>query len=52
LRDHSVGVAVSSVRTSATDLSRHPRHMSQDIGDTVDDLDAQGCPRRDLSSQP
>ena len=52
LRHHRARPAVSSVRTSATDLSRHPRHMSQDIGDTVDDLDARGCPRRELSSQP
>ena len=42
------GLTVCWFRTSATDVSRHRRHLSQVIGDTAAGLDARPCrsPRR------
>ena len=48
LRHHTVGLTVLGLRTSATHVSRHRRHISQVIGDTLAGLDARPCrsPRR------
>src|SRR5918994_2419462 len=52
LRHHTVAGAVCWFRTSATDVSRHRRHLSQVIGDTLAGLDARPCRKPAWSSPP